>query len=495
MVDKIDRTIKAQFDPDLKVVSLAGLFLMERLNQRIGLTTTLTQFLPPRSGEYSSAIVANQVILGLLAGGRGLSCGEVLLQDPVLSQGLGFPSVAEESTVGRVLAELAGLQPRKAEDWYVSHTNSTPDLLLSGSEPTRRLGKRQVKDIEFADPQRLRCIELAREQVLLKLLRRCPKECLRWGRWVPIFGDGNQLEVTGKCFDAARKDRNGNLSEHLAFTTIGPFFAAAELRPGTQDEGLGMPVLLQRTTDLLQAATLGQESWLFLLDSAFGEKQVLEQLHLFPKARYLVGVNGQRNILERLCQEQPASQWVHEPRPAPWLEEASYCTFYYQAKEWKAKETVVAIRYREKGDILPKFTFLLSNLTRKDIRRDRARLHTSSYEATLWAMYRYKQGMENYQKPAVSDLGLHHPPSGRFGINQIFYNLALLAYNLGTFLSRCALPQEYRGMRLWRMRNILFRLAGRITVHARTTTIHLATAVRPWIQKLWADIFLSIQKL
>jgi hypothetical protein len=398
--------------------------------------------------------------------------------------------VAEDGTMNRVLADIAGLKQRKEGDVYLPPRQGE---LVEGK--SRKRGKRQVGEIEYAGPQRLKQTVNASDEILVRLLRATNQAALKYGRWIPVFGDGSQLEVRGRCFDAALLDRNGNRSEQLAFTTIGPFLAATELRPGTKDEGLGMPELMQRTMDIVHRVGLPERSLLFLLDSAFGEFQVLEQLHSIKTAKYIVGVNGMRPRLQQLCEEQPPSQWVAETKLEDWLEEASYCVFSHRAETWSQNETFIAIRYREKGELFPKYTFLITNFTRSEIRLDRVRLSRSSYMATVWAMYRYKQGMENYQKPVLSDMGLHHPPSGRFGINQVFYVLGTIAYNLATFLSRCTLPEQYRGMRLWRMRCSLFRIAGLISIHARTTSARLSTGVANWIQQAWMHSFQAIQRI
>ncbi len=487
---KKDRTVKAEFDPTFQATAMGGLFLMERLAQRIGAWTVLGDQLPARNGYYSSGNGVSQLILGLMAGGRGLSSADPLRDDPVLSRGLGYSCVAEDGTMNRVLADIAGLEQRKEGDVYILRRQG--DLFEGKS---RKRGRRQVGEIEYADPQRLKQTVNASDEILVRLLRATNQAALKYGRWIPVFGDGSQLEVRGRCFDAALLDRNGNRSEQLAFTTIGPFLAATELRPGTKDEGLGMPELMQRTMDVVHRVGLPERSLLFLLDSAFGERQVLEQLHSTKGAKYIIGVNGMRKPLQRLCEEQPRSQWVAETRLDGWLEEASYCAFCHRAETWNKNETFIAIRYREKGELFPKYSFMVTNLTRDDIRKDQERLSCSSYMATLWAMYRYKQGMENYQKPALSDMGLHHPPSGRFGINQVFYVMGTIAYNLATFLSRCTLPEEHRGMRLWRMRCSLFRIAGLISIHARTTSIRLSTGVAEWIQHAWMHSFRAIQRI
>jgi len=335
----------------------------------------------------------------------------------------------------------------------------------------------------------------AADRTTTALLKSVGTGPLRYGRWIPFFGDGTQAEVTGRCFDAACLDRNGNRSLHLAFTFLGPLLAASELRPGTKDEGLGMPPLIHRTLGIVRSAGLLESELLCLLDSAFGEDAVLRALHAYPLVHYVVGVNNLRQILTRKCIEQPASQWTQEKRPAPWLDKAAYCAFTYRADTWERNETVVAIRYTEKGELLEKFTFVLTNLDPKSVNADRRRLGTSCYEATIWALYRHKQGMENFQKPALSDLGLHHPPSGRFGINQVFYSLAAIAFNLAAAISHAALPKDERGMRLWRIRRTLFYIPGLVTTHARQARIRLATSMPEHRQKLWMECYSKVNRM
>lgn len=393
--------------------------------------------------------------------------------------------------MNRILAELGGLAPRKEGDVY-SNPRKTRNLLR---EEVHLRGTRKVGDIEYAAPERLSGLTRAEDRTTTALLKSIGTEPLRYGRWTVVFGDGTQMEVTGRCFDAARLDRNGNRSLHLAFTFIGPLLAASELRPGTKDEGLGMPPLLHRTMGIARSAGLPESELLCLLDSAFGEDAVLRALHAYPLVHYVIGANNLRQVLTRKCLEQPATQWKQEKHPAPWLDKAAYCAFTYRADTWARNETVVAIRYTEKGELLEKFTFVLTNLDPKKVNADRRRLGTSCYEATIWALYRHKQGMENFQKPALSDLGLHHPPSGRFGINQVFYALATIAFNLAAAISHAALPKEERGMRLWRMRRSLFYIPGLVAVHARQVRVRLATSMPEQRQKVWSECFSKVNRM
>ena len=81
---------------------------------------------------------------------------------------------------------------------------------------------------EAATPERLAELNQFVSKTAIKCAKAMPRERLRIHHWFPIFGDATDLEVDGRCFDAARVDRNGRILAllppiHVSLLTGGDF--------------------------------------------------------------------------------------------------------------------------------------------------------------------------------------------------------------------------------------------------------------------------------
>ena len=101
---------------------------------------------------------------------------------------------------------------------------------------------------------------------------------------------------------------------------------------------------------------------------------------------------------------------------------------------------------------------------------------TIAFAEAVWRLYTRKQAMENQWKDLLSDLGLHHPPSGSVAANAVFVAIAGLAFNLAVGVRRLALDGPARTMRLWRLRREVFELPARVMRHARSVIVRLLDA-------------------
>ena len=105
-------------------------------------------------------------------------------------------------------------------------------------------------------------------------------------------------------------------------------------------------------------------------------------------------------------------------------------------------------------------------------------------------LYGTKQGRENHYKTPLIDFGLHHPPSGRLGINQVFYAIASAVANVAMVIRYRVLQGKDRGMTFWRFRERYIRIAGRLVEGGRRLIVRLAGAcVDAARQVLWEEAF------
>ena len=97
---------------------------------------------------------------------------------------------------------------------------------------------------------------------------------------------------------------------------------------------------------------------------------------------------------------------------------------------------------------------------------------------THLALKQRERGFTEAQMVESFALGLGTMPCGRFGADAAWSRLNVITYNLLQVVKRVALPKAQRKARPKRLRYEIFRQAGIIIHHARTTVLRLA-ADRP----------------
>lgn len=488
------RCVKAEFDDTMLVSSRAGAAVFERAFRSLGLRSMLEKHLPKRSGEYSSADVAEQVIAGLLCGGRGFQATTLLRQDAVLARLFGYVSVAEEATVYRAMCDLAGLPYRSLEQVYTPVLQGGPSRLdIFGREKTPPTRRRTVPEM----PEAMQQANRAQFDTLLatsaqRSARAMPAANFQLFGMTPVFIDGSALEVSGRCFDAARKDRKGNLSLQLMTLYVGPVLASARVFEGAHDEGRAMPEMVALGADVVKAVA-GKRPVLALVDSAGAEEPVISALEE-RGWKYLIGANQWRHTLEKIAAEQPEMVWKSQGAdPQRVWRESQTAAFSYKPEKCAKPLTVVARRYRNEGELdgMPwRYSFLYTNLeAAADLPKKQVK--KNGFASLCWMLYSTKQGYENNFKTLLCDLGGHHPPSGRLGATEVFVFLAGVAANVWTVLSYKAAPVRERGMRLWRFVRDYVVMAGTVTMQAgRTLLVRLCGGgVDVGLKRNWLDWF------
>jgi len=128
----------------------------------------------------------------------------------------------------------------------------------------------------------------------------------------------------------------------------------------------------------------------------------------------------------------------------------------------------VALRIRKKqGDLFAngsdtKYLAVVSN-------RDRS---MSGEQIVCW--HRKKAGtIEFLHDVTKNELGAAVPPSGKFGANAAWYRLSLLTLNILEALKLHALPAELETARPKKLRYSILTLAGKLSEHADSLTLHI----------------------
>jgi hypothetical protein len=470
---KTPRRVKAEFDEGDFSTSHGGAVLVEQAMRRLGIRKVFEEALPARGGVYTSKEVCLQFVAGQLCGGKGFQATEPFLKDSELARIFGLGQVASPATLYRTMCDLSGLEQRRFGDVYTEAGASVAALDVFGDPVRRPAHRRTVSEEPEAMSE-----ELAAQwdEVLARVAKRAGR-LLKRGQlalrgFLPVFGDGTDIEVEGRCFDAARKNRHGERCLRAMTVMVGPLVAALSVLPGDADEGHALPGVLERAARLA-GELAGKLPVLALLDAAFAEKQVIEWL-CAAGWKFLVCANQYSGALERIAAGQPRGQWKETgPDERRGWTESAVLTMSHWPEGWPGAVTVAVRRWKNAGEIVYRYSFLYTNLEAEHLPAALVKKH--GLAQSLWMLYGTKQGRENNFKTLLSDMNLHRPASGRLGLVQALGYLAAVAANIHAFLAYRVVPKQDEGIRHWRFLRDYVLIAGRVAMQAgRCLLVRLA---------------------
>jgi hypothetical protein len=161
-------------------------------------------------------------------------------------------------------------------------------------------------------------------------------------------------------------------------------------------------------------------------------------------------------VLEREIEHlltRPVGRPSHRPK-------VFYRSFQYQAKSWQRSRRVVAKIEWHQGELFPRVGFIVTNLTWRSNRV--VQFYNGRGTAEQWI----KEGKNAVKWTKLS--------CRTFKDNQARLQLFALAYNLGNFLRRLALPKPVRHWSLTTLREKLIKIGAKVTRHAKYVTFQLA---------------------
>ena len=131
----------------------------------------------------------------------------------------------------------------------------------------------------------------------------------------------------------------------------------------------------------------------------------------------------------RLLEELQTAHW----KPSPKTDADEQCEFWYEPEGWDQVYRFIALRYKKKEKNEPereqyqlfdspeyRYRVFVTNMT-------------DTIDRLVW-FYNARAGAENLIKEANNDAGLAAHPSGRWTMNCVHFQLAMLAYNLNCWL-------------------------------------------------------------
>ena len=151
----------------------------------------------------------------------------------------------------------------------------------------------------------------------------------------------------------------------------------------------------------------------------------------------------------------------------------------YQAQSWNKARRVVAKVEWHYGELFPRIGFIVTNLN----------WHAKS----VVRFYNKRGTAEQWIKEGKIALTWTRLSCHTFRDNEVRLQLFSLAYNLGNFLRRLALPRKIKHWTLTTLREKLIKIGAKVVRHARYITFQLAGVAIP--RKLFEAILQKIDRL
>ena len=208
-------------------------------------------------------------------------------------------------------------------------------------------------------------------------------------------------------------------------------------------------------------------------DAAFA----IPELYVFLEAeRYLYAIRLKSNaVLERHIQHL-LTRPVGRPPKKPVVR---YHNFMYQAGSWDRERRVVAKVEWHQGELFPRVGFIVTNLPWRSKRV--TRFYNQRGTAEQWI--REGKNAVKWTKLSCHD----------FVDNQVRLQLFALAYNLGNFLRRLALPRPMKHWTMTTLREKLIKIGAKVVRHSKYVFFQMAEVAVS--RKLLAAILERIQRL
>jgi hypothetical protein len=225
----------------------------------------------------------------------------------------------------------------------------------------------------------------------------------------------------------------------------------AMLRPGNVHSAEGWREFIEPIVERYLKAAM---RLLFRADAAFAKPELyyyLETRQIGYAIRLPANEVLQREIAPLLV------------RPTEWPSRnpiVSYHDFPYQAQSWNISRRVVAKAEWHQGELFPRVGFIVTNLSYPT--KGIARFYNGRGTAEQWI----KEGKHALNWTRLS--------CHKFVANQVRLWLFILAYNLGNFMRRLALPEAVKHWSLTSLQTRMIKIGGRLVRHARRLVFQLA---------------------
>ena len=422
MGDDEKTPLKLDFDSKVRVefrgatiTSDAGLLACRELDDALSLTDSADEFLKEsRTGKnilHQLIPLLRQSVYSRLAGYDDTNDADRLSQDPAL---------------------------RVVVGWKGPDRNAASTSEMGRFETELLTQKENLKGIERLNVEWIK-------RALAKTVH----------RRIILDIDSSESPVHGEQEEAAYNGHFGCMCYHplFCFNQFGDCEGAV-LRPGNVHSADGWKEFINPIVEryLKLAVRL-----LFRADAAFAKPEIYEYLET-RHIGYAI-----RLPANEVLQKEIAHLAHLLVRPTEWPSQkpiVSYHDFVYQAQSWNVPRRVVAKVEWHQGELFPRVGFIVTNL---------------SYPTKgIVSFYNGRGTAEQWIKEGKYALNWTRLSCHKFVANQVRLWLFILAYNLGNFFRRLALPEAIKSWSLTSIQTRLIKIGGRLVRHARRLVFQLA---------------------
>jgi hypothetical protein len=338
-----------------------------------------------KSHGFDPEVYVAAVLFSHCTGGRSLADVEALGEDRALLDLLGLREVPDQTTLGEWLRAL-------------------------GSDGARALKELNRRFCQW-------------------VLREAPGPRWLHGGEEEWFFDDTQIEVTGRKFEGAAINYNGDLA--LGWQTLwrGPLIVECSLG-GQRDVGECFAEFCRTS------AAMREDGRHYLYaDSGSSDGAGLEAAseHF---TRHSISYNKWVSPLERIASRLPESVWG-EGSNERWRGGREHFVEYgwlrHQPEGCTSPRLYAALRHRAEGDMFWQYCF---------IEVEKGRGSTPAQSRAAFERHRLKGECERRFSEALTDMGLHRPPCQSLAANDAWYALGALAYNVLGALKLLVLPER-----------------------------------------------------
>jgi len=175
---------------------------------------------------------------------------------------------------------------------------------------------------------------------------------------------------------------------------------------------------------------------------------------------YAIRLNGNDILYEKIDHllTRPVGRPSHQPK-------VFYESFYYQAKTWDKPRLVVAKVEWHADELFPRVAFIVTNLRWKS--------------KNVVSFYNKRGTAEQWIKGGKYAFNWTRLSCHDFVDNQVGLQLFCLAYNLGNFLRRLALPRKVSYWSPTTLREKLVKIGAKVVKHSRHVIFQMAEVAMP----------------
>jgi hypothetical protein len=244
----------------------------------------------------------------------------------------------------------------------------------------------------------------------------------------------------------------------------------AVLRPGNVHSAKGWRNLLEPIVERYRDTN---RKLYFRGDAAFASPDIYDYLE-DNDILYAIRISANNVLYEKIdhLMTRPVGRPPKKPR-------IFYHEFHYRASSWDRSRRVVAKVEWHQGELFPRVGFLVTNRSAK--------------AKNVFKFYNKRGKCEQYIREGKYALSWTRLSCTRFSSNQVRLALFVLAYNLGNFLRRFALPKEVSHWTISSVQLKLIKIGAKVVSHSRRTIFQCAEVAVS--ERLFAELLERIHGL